>query len=82
MSEQGRCNDCGGTNGNHFNDCSYDGTSGRGYYSSGGPLKWIILVFVILLIGACVGADPEVLGVIFALPLFVLYVWLFASIFK
>lgn len=33
MSKYGRCNECGGTNGNHFSDCCYDGTSERGYDS-------------------------------------------------
>ena len=30
----GNCPDCGGSGGNHYNDCPYDGTGG-GY--SGGP---------------------------------------------
>ena len=33
MSKYGRCNECGGTNGNHFSDCCYDGTSESGYDS-------------------------------------------------
>ena len=32
----GNCPDCGGSGGNHYNDCSYDGTGG-GY--SGGPRR-------------------------------------------
>lgn len=32
MSEHGNCPDCGGSDGHHYNDCIYDGTSG-GYSS-------------------------------------------------
>ena len=34
MSEHGNCPECGGSDGNHFNDCTYDGTSGESFYSS------------------------------------------------
>jgi len=53
MSEYGHCNDCGGTNGHHFNDCTYDGVdSGRGY-SSNTPdaIKWILLIGSVVFMG-------------------------------
>ena len=35
MSEdRGHCSECGGSDGWHYSDCTYDGTGGKGGYSS------------------------------------------------
>ena len=82
MSESNRCNNCGGSDGNHFNDCNYDGTSGGSSSSNNSIFKWVLIVFGILLLGALIGASPEVLAVILALPILYLYVGLFLWIFE
>lgn len=50
MSEYGRCHDCGGTGGSHYNDCIYDGTGERGTYhhTSGVSTSNFIIIGIIL----------------------------------
>lgn len=72
MSEHGHCHDCGGSDGHHFNDCTYDGTDG-GYSSysrrSGSNVsagKWWIGYIIALIIGYGIN---ELLGVIIMIGL-------------
>ena len=61
----GYCSDCGGKEGHHFNDCSYDGTSGGWGYprrNSSDTWKWICVVMMVLFGGLC----PPI-GVVFFL---------------
>ena len=69
MSEfgnHGHCPDCGGSAGNHFNDCIYDGVgSGRGYSRGGSDTwKWICVIMMVVFGGLC----PPI-GVVFYLAL-------------
>lgn len=72
MSEYGRCHDCGGTGGSHYNDCIYDGTEGgyssysRGKGSNVSAGKWWLGYIVALVIGYGVN---ELLGTMILLGL-------------
>ena len=51
MSEHGHCPDCGGSNGNHFDDCTYEGTDvNAGHSRVGGSSvssgKWWIIYII------------------------------------
>ena len=54
MSEHGHCHDCGGNDGHHYNDCTYDGTSSTGGYHhrsadmSAGTC-WLIYIVAIII---------------------------------
>lgn len=43
----GHCGECGGTDGMHYSDCSYDGTGSRGYYRSSSG-QWVYFVLSII----------------------------------
>lgn len=61
----GYCSDCGGSDGHHYNDCSYDGINGgHGYPRSGSSdtWKWICVIMMVVFGGLC----PPI-GVIFFL---------------
>ena len=45
------CPDCGGSGGNRYNDCSYDGTGGRHYGGPGSVLGIQILIGIATLLG-------------------------------
>ena len=45
------CPDCGDSGGNHYNDCSYDGTGGRHYGGPGSVLGIQILIGIAILLG-------------------------------
>lgn len=58
MSEDSRhCPDCGGSEGWHYNDCTYDGTEGWGSYSSGSRGSssgssgkvWLLYIFALII---------------------------------
>ena len=73
MSEHGHCPDCGGSNGNHFDDCTYEGTDvNAGHSRVGGSSvssgKWWIIYIIALIIGYGIN---ELLGVIIMLGLIV-----------
>ena len=76
MSENNHCHDCGGSDGHHYDGCSYEGTEegyssnyrGRGTNVSSG--KWWIGYIVALIIGYGIN---ELLG---AIILIGLIVWL------
>lgn len=73
MSEYGRCPDCGGSNGNHFDDCTYEGTDVNvGHSKIGGSSvdsgKWWIIYIIALIIGYGIS---QLLGVIIMLGLIV-----------
>ena len=75
MSDNYRCRDCGGSDGFHFNDCSYDGIDGGrpSYFKGGGnstPGGWWVCYIIALFIGYGIN---ELLGVIILL---VLIFWL------
>lgn len=48
MSEYGHCNDCGGSDGNHFSGCDYEGTGETGEYSSGGGIGFLDIGLYVL----------------------------------
>ena len=50
----GTCRDCGGYNGTHFNDCTYDGCSGWSHHSSlPDTVKSILLILSVIFLGLC-----------------------------
>ena len=53
MSEHGHCRDCGGTDGKHFNDCTYDGADRGKRYSSktSDTTQWMVLIAAIIFMG-------------------------------
>ncbi len=50
----GTCRDCGGSNGSHYNDCTYDGSSGWSHRSSlPDGVKSILLPASVIFMGLC-----------------------------
>lgn len=57
MSEyryNGTCNECGGTQGSHYHDCTYEGSTGRNHKSSlPDGVKWLLLIGSVVFMGLC-----------------------------
>ena len=63
----GDCPECGGSGGNHFDDCSYDGTGGG---HSGGPGS-VFCIQILIGIAILLGLRYPILGPI----MIVVFAW-------
>lgn len=60
MSNSNNCPDCGGHDGNHYNDCIYDGIKGNAGLGGDSTEKVIFAIFCI--VGIILGAMCPPLG--------------------